>query len=229
MGAIHFSIDEKLAGVLAGSLGIRHFVETGTFRGDTVAKVRRHFEELHTCELSAELHGEAAKRFSADEAVHCHLGSSPELLRGIARRLDGRPVLYWLDAHWCADDAAAGQESQCPLLDELKAIVPLDSRSVVWIDDARYFLSPPPKPLVSEGWPAFHEVLLGLLKLGGESHRIGFANDTILLYPAGFEIGLPSPMPQQWSCQRCAQPATALPWSGINSDSFFPFSTLPAA
>jgi predicted O-methyltransferase YrrM len=183
MGAIHFSIDVSLAGLLARELGISTFVETGTFKGDSVALVRSIFSEIHTCELSSELHQAALRRFEADKAVTCHLGSAGDLLKRISQQLAERPVLYWLDAHWCAGENTAGEESQCPLLEELEAIYPLHPNSVVWIDDARYFMSPPPKPHVSKGWPRWREVQKKLMWLAGDTHRFVFANDTILLYP----------------------------------------------
>lgn len=185
MGAIHFSIDPDLAALLSRKLGLTVFVETGTFKGDSVALMRPLFKELHTCELSPELHDAACRRFRDDPAIQCHLGSSPDQLRGLASRYSGQAVLYWLDAHWCSADHTAGEESQCPLLDELEAIAPLHPRSVVWIDDARYFMAPPPAPLVSKGWPSFQQVLERLQRLSSGGHHLIFANDTILFYPAG--------------------------------------------
>jgi hypothetical protein len=183
MGAIHFSIDKELAKILASNLKIDAFVETGTFSGDSVSLVRLLFKEIHTCELSIELYRKACEKFKNDSSIHCHHGSSSELLAKIAKELSGKAILYWLDAHWCSADHTAGAESQCPLLEELDAIEPLHEDSVVWIDDARYFMSPPTKPLVMKGWPRFHNVQTKLLRLGGNTHRMTFANDTILLYP----------------------------------------------
>jgi len=182
MGAIHFSIDPDLAALLVRGLGLLVFVETGTFKGDSLALMRPLFKELHSCELSPELHAAAVKRFTHDPAIRCHFGSSAERLRNVAAAYDGRPVLYWLDAHWCSADHTAGEESQCPLLEELEAIALLHPDSVVWIDDARYFMAPPPAPLVSLGWPSFQQVLDRLQALSN-GHQLVFANDTILFHP----------------------------------------------
>jgi hypothetical protein len=188
MGAIHFSIDPDLTKLLVDKLGISSFVETGTFKGDSLASVRHLFRELHSCELSPELHAAACERFREDPDVHCHLGSSGDLLKGLAARFKDRPVLYWLDAHWCSADHTAGAESQCPLLEELEALAPLHKDSVVWIDDARYFMAPPPAPLVSEGWPTFHLVHERLRALSpSDWHHVIFANDTILFFPSAIE------------------------------------------
>ena len=189
MGAIHFSIDPSLAALLVERLDLTVFIETGTFAGDSVAAVRTSFNELHTCELSPELHAAATRRFGDDPAVRCHCGSSPDWLRTLGTVQAGRPVMYWLDAHWCSADHAAGHESQCPLLDELEAIAPLHPDSVVWIDDARYFMAPPPAPLEVKGWPTFQQVLDRLRWLSSDHHLV-FANDTLLFHPAriGAEI-----------------------------------------
>jgi hypothetical protein len=183
MGAIHFSIDPALAALLATRLELAVFIETGTFEGDSVAAVRPSFRELHTCELSPELHAAATQRFADDPAVHCHLGSSPNRLRDLAASHAHHPVMYWLDAHWCSAAQTAGQESQCPLLEELEAIAPLHPESIVWIDDARYFMAPPPAPLEARGWPTFQQVLERLQSLSSHHHLV-FANDTILFHPA---------------------------------------------
>lgn len=182
MGAIHFSIDPRLAALLAGQLGLELFIETGTFKGDSLAAVRPYFRELHSCELSPDLHRAAVERFRDDQAVHCHAGSSGELLSMLAATTVGRPTLFWLDAHWCAAEHAAGAESQCPLLDELQAITPLHADSVVWIDDARYFQAPPPAPLQTRGWPSFQQVLDALRRLSS-AHHLVCADDTLLFYP----------------------------------------------
>jgi len=187
MGAINFSIDPMLAELLAHRLGIATFVETGTFRGDSVDLVRRFFAEIHTCELSVELHHAARARFQDDPLVHCHRGSSPDVLKSLVQQMTEKPILFWLDAHWCAADRSKVDESQCPLLEELEAITPLHPKSVVWIDDARYFMAPPPKPMDSHRWPTFNQVLDRLQRMSPESRQIVFANDTILLYPAEIE------------------------------------------
>ena len=183
MGAIHFSIDPTLATLLASQLDLAVFIETGTYKGDSVAAVRPVFRELHTCELSPELHAAAKLRFEDDPAVHCHLGSSPDRLRSLAVLHARHPVMYWLDAHWCSGNQTAGQESQCPLLDELEAIAPLHTESVVWIDDARYFTAPPTAPLETKGWPTFQQVLDRLRSLS-PAHQLVVANDTLLFHPA---------------------------------------------
>lgn len=183
MGAIYFSINVDLAKILSQQLGIEHFIETGTFNGDTIDSLRLDFKTLDTVELSTELHAAALKRFSNDPSISCHLGDSPLLVKGILNKYPSEPVLVWLDAHWCAGDNTAGEDSQCPLLDEIKAVGLLHEQSILWIDDARYFTAPPPAPLIQKGWPTFQEVLDVLSLAHGGTHELIIADDTILLLP----------------------------------------------
>lgn len=183
MGAIYFSINVDLAKILSKRLEISHFIETGTFNGDTIDSLKSEFKTLDTAELSPQLHAAASLRFAQDPSICCHLGNSPEIIKDILKKYEGEPVMAWLDAHWCAGDDTAGEDSQCPLLEEIKALSPLHEKSILWIDDARYFMAPPPAPLVQKGWPTFQEVLDTLMLAHCGSHEIIIADDTILLMP----------------------------------------------
>lgn len=101
MGAVNFSLDMGLAGALMRALPLEVFVETGTFKGDTVELVKTLFNEIHSIELSPELWAKAAKRFEGHHHVRVLHGDSPEKLREMHAELRDAGVLYWLDAHWC--------------------------------------------------------------------------------------------------------------------------------
>jgi FkbM family methyltransferase len=181
LGAIHFSVDLEFVRALQRALPMRYFVETGTYRGDTAAAMAADFERVITIELSASLHAAAAARLAPWANVTSRLGSSPEILRELAPRLAGEGVLYWLDAHWCGSEAA-GREFECPLEAELDAIGTLNERSIVLIDDARMFLSPPPPPHDCRYWPQLDTVVARLQAIGGP-HRLWIINDVIVFAP----------------------------------------------
>ena len=191
MGAIHFSIDTTLVALLQKELGIRTFVETGTFRGDTIAGLLPFFDSLHSVELSNEYYAAARDRFSGCPNVHLHHGGSPEALRKILSGAMAHPTLFWLDAHWCAAADTAGEKSQCPLLEELRAIGKPHENSVILIDDARYFLCAPPAPHEVADWPSFQEVLDVFANSGAAgTHRLTVINDVILFYPRGIHASI---------------------------------------
>jgi hypothetical protein len=182
MGAVYFSIDTQLLQFLKEILPLSVFVETGTFEGESVANARPFFDKLYTVELSEEYYSKASARFKGDSAIHVHQGESVQFLQKLCPLLRDKSVFYWLDAHWCIADATAGEKSQCPLLQELEAIDQLNSQSIILIDDARYFFSPPPKPYEISQWPNFDAVINKLRSLS-PNHEIIIINDTIIYYP----------------------------------------------
>lgn len=182
VGAINFSIEEGLLELLSSKLPLTGFVETGTFRGDTLAVASRYFPELYSVEMSEGFYRAATERFRGQSGVHLNLGNSPDFLRQNRKDFTSRALLFWLDAHWCCADETAGSDSQSPLLDELQAIGSLHPFSALLIDDARLYLSPPPEPHRLADWPDFHEVVMALLALSPD-HRLMVYNDTIIFYP----------------------------------------------
>lgn len=188
MGAVHFSIEVSLVETLKRALPLEVFVETGTFKGDSVHQVRSLFQELYTVESSAEYYERVRERFKSDPAIHVFHDPSAKLLREMMPRLASRSVLYWLDAHWCGEELAT-DVPQCPLLDELAAIGHLNAQSVLLIDDARLFLSPPPPPHSPVQWPSLDLVINGLHSLS-TAHEILVLNDVFVYFPSSIGNGL---------------------------------------
>ena len=82
----------------AARFGLLVFVETGTYRGDTVAAIASQFDRCVTIELSEDLWKSACARLSKLSNVSCLFGNSSVLLPKILRDIDA-PALFWLDAH----------------------------------------------------------------------------------------------------------------------------------
>lgn len=186
MGAVNFSVDLGLVAALKETLPLDVFVETGTFRGDTVELVKDIFEEIRTVELSPEYYAEARSRFSGQAHIDLVHGDSPAVLAEWAPSLRERSVLYFLDAHWCVAANTAGEASQCPLLAEIRAIGTLNANSLIVIDDARLFLAPPPAPHEISQWPSLNEVVEALRKVS-VAHQVMVLNDTIIVFPRSIE------------------------------------------
>lgn len=112
------------------------FVETGTYRGDTIFSMEAHFQQLHTIELSQRLYELASARRSAKIKFHC--GDSTDVLPRLVPSLT-HPTVFWLDGHFCHGDSAQGNKD-CPLLEEISTIYELHQPyAIVIIDDARLF------------------------------------------------------------------------------------------
>ena len=183
MGAVTFSLDIKLLEELKNNCDLNFFVETGTFRGETVETVKPYFKKIFSIEMSEILFENAKKRFQTDEHVSVFQGDSGKVLGELSRQIAQESTLYWLDAHWCVADSTSGETSQCPLLNEIKQINNLNLNSVILIDDARLFLAPPPAPHDVAQWPTFHQIVEGLQDLS-KDHEIMVINDIIAFYPS---------------------------------------------
>ncbi len=92
---------------------IRTVIETGTFKANTASFFATTFDTVHTVEVNPEFYEESRKILESFPNVHCHQGSSPNILRKILPNLAHERVLFYLDAHWYAD---------WPLLNELREI-----------------------------------------------------------------------------------------------------------
>lgn len=184
MGDIKFSIDTGLVEALKSVLPLPVFVETGTFEGDAIELGLRYFEEIHSIELSPEYYAHAKARFPDAKGVHFYLGDSGKMLANLRPKFTGRSALFWLDAHWCVAQDTGGEKSQCPLLDEIRGIGPLNDESAIMIDDARLFASPPPQPHEISQWPRLDQVIDALRSVGGKTHELKIFNDVIVFAPA---------------------------------------------
>jgi LmbE family N-acetylglucosaminyl deacetylase len=122
----------------ADSYGLDTLVETGTFWGQTVAAMRRHFRRVMSIELEPRLASRARRRFRRFRNVEIIEGDSGRELAGVVRRLDS-PALFWLDGHDSGGETAATE----PLREELEALMRSPEGSVGLIDDARTFTGPP--------------------------------------------------------------------------------------
>ena len=182
MGAVCFSMDVRLLSAFKKLLSLDVFVETGTFKGETVELIKNEFAEIYTIELSEEYFMQAQLRFANESHINVVSGDSSKTLATIASKLQTKSVLYFLDAHWCEANNAAGKTSQCPLLEEIRAIGSLNEESVIIIDDARLFVATPLQPHDITQWPDFDDVLTSLHSISA-NHKLMVLNDSIVFYP----------------------------------------------
>ena len=115
------------------------FVETGTFRGNTVSAMKAHFGEIHSIEVDPVLASRARRIFKSDPHVTIHQGDSSVILKDILALIGEKSVMFWLDGHYYAGvDRLVEDES--PIVGELEAI--RNSKVdpvVVLVDDVREF------------------------------------------------------------------------------------------
>ncbi|MEM9777181.1 MAG: hypothetical protein AAF902_21560 [Chloroflexota bacterium] len=141
---------------------LQTFIETGTWRGDTLYQLQNHFNKLHSIELNKELYAAAQKRLSRFKHIQLWQGHSPEVLPRILTNLNS-PALIWLDAHYMGGPRTG--YGVCPTMAELSAIFTYlreADRHIILIDDARNFTQLGDYPSLDEvtkhvkkHWPAY--------------------------------------------------------------------------
>lgn len=136
---------------------LRHFVETGTYRGDTVAALSSHVESVNTIELDEKLFLAAQQRFSHQSHIKCWHGCSGKLLGDLLNQCK-EPALISLDGHYSGGITALADEVS-PILREILHVAESDhaAKHVILIDDVRLF-DGKDYPLLSDtlGWIARH-------------------------------------------------------------------------
>lgn len=129
----------------AEQYGLKIFIETGTYYGDTLEAVKRLFDSVYSIELSRELHEGALKRFRTDRNVHLIWGDSGEQIGTLIKEIN-QSALFWLDGHYSGGETARG-ESDTPIYQELAHILKApDLGHVILIDDAHCFGNDPGYP-----------------------------------------------------------------------------------
>lgn len=179
MGLIHPGLPHELALTLRDKYHLRDFVETGAHVGKTAAWAAHEFQQVYSLELAPEYVQKARiatrpyrNAFILQMDSRRGLGSVLELLFDAA--------LIWLDAHWSPDLPYPRPEAgECPVIAELAQIAKDGRPHVILIDDARYFLDPPPPPHIAAQWPAFET----LQKIMMHTHTCVIQEDVLVFEP----------------------------------------------
>jgi len=165
---------------LAEMYGLRTFVETGTYLGETTAAMEPFFDNLFTVELSDQLYADAQAKFADTPKISTIHGNSAHEIPSLIKQLT-EPTLFWLDGHY-SGGATAGDSHANPIFEELTAILDDESRfaHVIVIDDARLFGT-------EEGYPTVDEVIQ-FVRSRNSTCDISIACDAIRIVPSKYEM-----------------------------------------
>lgn len=107
--------------------GIRHIVETGTYRGTTTEWLATFKIPVTTIEIDERNYYFSRQRLKHCQNVFVERGNSVEVLTRLATQIDtSLPTFFYLDAHW---------HDYLPLRDEMALILSHFSAPVIMIDD----------------------------------------------------------------------------------------------
>lgn len=182
MGIIRSGLYENVTLFLKQISEINEFVETGTYLGITTEWASRHFEHVSTIELSDELFIKTSARLSDKKNISFYQGDSRDHLQNIINSI-GKSAIFWLDAHWSGGETA-GEDDQCPLLQELDIIYTSPYDHIVMIDDARTYTLPPRKPNDPKQFPNICDIIDIVRK---KKVYIAILEDVIYIIPSCFK------------------------------------------
>lgn len=134
----HIVKQENLRAI-ARTVGLRVFVETGTYYGDMIEALKDDFDELYSIEVFEMLYRRAQRRFRKSKNVKLVWGDSGVRLGEVIDGIGNRPILFWLDGH-CSGNGTGKGEAETPIMKELEHVfAKANPSSVVVIDDANAF------------------------------------------------------------------------------------------
>ncbi len=117
------------------------FVETGTFRGETLDIVNKAniYKRILSMELSNTYYENCSLKFINDKHISIHHGNSRYELNNLINPIDTE-ITFFLDAHWSGgnDNMGCDPEMKCPILYELDQIKqhPIKTHTII-VDDIR--------------------------------------------------------------------------------------------
>ena len=163
---------------------VQAFVETCTYKADTSLWASSNFDKVYTIELSPDLYKQISLKYRNYANINFLNGNSSEILPKIMVEIS-QPSIFWLDGHW-SGSGTAGEENECPLLQEIEAINHYGYEKFIFIDDARLFLSPPPPPHNTNHWPTIAEIIKKIEQGVPDSYTVVY-NDVIISIPSKYK------------------------------------------
>ena len=180
MGLVYPSRPKAFALRLVQNWRLQLFVETGIGDGGCTSWAADQFRRVWAIELDAAVAREVQTRLADKPNVTILQGDSATRLKEVVPELDA-PALCWLDAHFMGD-FASDAPSECPLIDEIRVINTSPLQHIIMIDDARFFMKPPPMPYRWRLWPDLHELVAALDDVPGGRYSI-VIDDLIIAVP----------------------------------------------
>lgn len=145
IGLYHPALGVKLKSEAKGDALLAHkrpeleiFVETGTYQGEMIERMRDHFKKIYSVEMDTTLYENARRRFEGDGRIVLMHGDSALQIGKILTNIH-EPALFWLDAHATGAITMLGPHP-APIEREVQSIMAHPVKEhVILIDDARLF------------------------------------------------------------------------------------------
>jgi hypothetical protein len=183
-GVETYGLPINLVKAIIKGFDVKHFVETGTYMGESVLAASKIFQNCHTIEVIA---GRTPKR-DYPSNINFYVGDSPTLLREIMLKTNMEYTVYWLDAHYCDSEPPPPDCVECPIIDEITAIY-AHQNAIILIDDARMFFGAPPAPATPSKWATILDIFETLSHCF-PNHHITIVDDFVICIPDEMKANL---------------------------------------
>ena len=163
MGLIVHPITSETIRRFRDQYHIKCAVETGTFQGLGTSWLANNFEQVYTIEICEEYQNQAKEILKRFNNIQYFLGDSRDKLSLVVNQLTSS-TLFWLDAHNTIQVYGPGPDD-CPILEELSAILDSPLKHCILIDDMNAFLPIEQKihlskmPLDAQYWPSLNVIM----------------------------------------------------------------------
>jgi hypothetical protein len=134
------------------------FIETGTYKGDTIFAMEKYFDKLYTIELSEKYYNNIINN-NKNNKINFINGDSSKIFQTLLPTINDSAI-FFLDGHWSSGDTAKG-DKDCPLIEEIMSINSLfKNKAIIIIDDCRLFGTN-----INENWGEINQdKILNILK-----------------------------------------------------------------
>lgn len=116
------------------------FIETGTYKGDTVRNMGPYFSRVYSVEISPTLYQECVDNCSHITNAYLYLGDSTTCLDEILTIPGNNEAVFFFDAHLSGIDTIMNGIENVPVISELKKVLSFSPRNSIFVfDDVRFF------------------------------------------------------------------------------------------
>jgi hypothetical protein len=113
------------------------FIETGTYKGETVNSLETHFDLLYTIEINKKFYNDAKLKYKGNK-INFLLGDSSVVFERLLPTINHNSI-FFLDGHWSGGSTGKGKKD-CPLIEEITCINnKFNKEAIIIIDDVRLF------------------------------------------------------------------------------------------
>ena len=115
------------------------FIETGTYRGDTIEYLKHDYDKLISIEITKKWYNYCVDKFKNDKHITLYHGDAIDILPNILKNIN-EPAIIFLDSHYSGGTTGKTNKNttDTALLEELKILQFRNYDDIIIIDDTSF-------------------------------------------------------------------------------------------